>query len=272
MVDMLSFLSHEDMESTSREGNDVWGRNAPGGREFVAVGQTDGTAFAEILKNGELKYLGRLPTQTEQSLWDDMKVMMVTFTLDPKLQGEPVTFDIKKDLTAWFEGFGSSHNIVAHEETNKVYAVGTGRKTSCAGGLFMINVSNPDKPTSPGSVNEDGYVHGAQCVIYKGSPQAIQELRNLLQLQRRHTHHGRRQKPRCATLHWLLSIAARDPTGKKFRGVGFFDCHPEDDALGGEVEFVGSWSVYPPYFKSGTVVLNSFERGLYALKYTGKQG
>lgn len=29
-VDLLSFLSHEDMGSTTREGNDVWGTLAPG--------------------------------------------------------------------------------------------------------------------------------------------------------------------------------------------------------------------------------------------------
>ncbi len=60
----------------------------------------------------------------------------------------------------------------------------------------------------------------------------------------------------------------RDPTGKSMRQAGFFDCHPEDDAQGGAVEFVGSWSVYP-YFRSGFLLLNSIERGVYSLKYKG---
>lgn len=63
-----------------------------------------------------------------------------------------------------------------------------------------------------------------------------------------------------------VSTVAKDPTGKSFKEVGFFDCHPEDDAVGGEVEFVGSWSVYP-YFKSGYILLNSIERGVYSLKH-----
>lgn len=58
----------------------------------------------------------------------------------------------------------------------------------------------------------------------------------------------------------------QDATGKGFKEVGFFDCHPEDDAVGGKVQFVGSWSVFP-YFKSGAIVINSIERGLFALKY-----
>lgn len=62
-----------------------------------------------------------------------------------------------------------------------------------------------------------------------------------------------------------VSSVAEDPTGKGFKEVAFFDCHPEDDARGGDVEFFGAWSVYP-YFKSGYILLNSIERGLYSLK------
>lgn len=65
-----------------------------------------------------------------------------------------------------------------------------------------------------------------------------------------------------------VSSISEDPTGKGLKQVGFFDVHPEDDEVGGEVEFVGSWSVYP-YFKSGYILLNSIERGIYSLKYTG---
>ena len=91
-VDMLSFLSHSQMGSSTKEGNDIWGKQysrpvsstpskpragwtSPDGREFGAVGQTDGTAFVEIAKAGALKYLGRLPTQTDSSIWRDMKVV-----------------------------------------------------------------------------------------------------------------------------------------------------------------------------------------------------
>lgn len=59
-----------------------------------------------------------------------------------------------------------------------------------------------------------------------------------------------------------------DPTGGKFQEVGFFDCHPEDDDVGGVTEFLGTWSTYP-YFKSGYILLNSIERGIFVLKYDG---
>jgi len=59
-----------------------------------------------------------------------------------------------------------------------------------------------------------------------------------------------------------------DPTGGNFVETGFFDCHPEDDDINGEVAFLGTWSVYP-YFKSGYILLNSIERGVFSLKYNG---
>jgi hypothetical protein len=76
-----------------------------------------------------------------------------------KFSLKPIIFSPEKDLTAWYQGFGSSHNIVAHEETNTIYAVGTQRNLTCAGGLWIVDVSDPANPTSPGCVNEDGYVH-----------------------------------------------------------------------------------------------------------------
>ena len=48
--------------------------------------------------------------------------------------------------------------------------------------------------------------------------------------------------------------------------VGYFDVAPDCDSPG----FHGSWSNYP-YFKSGTIVVSSIERGLFVLKYTGEQ-
>ncbi len=83
----------------------------------------------------------------------------------------PKTFSIKSDLTAWFSKFGSSHNIVANEETNTIFAVGAGANAACSnskGGLIMVDVSDPSNPTLAGCNGNDGYVHDAQCVVYNG--------------------------------------------------------------------------------------------------------
>ena len=59
----------------------------------------------------------------------------------------------------------NSHNIVANEETDYIYAVGT---ATCNSGLHIIDVKNPLKPEFVSCFKGDGYVHDAQCVIYKG--------------------------------------------------------------------------------------------------------
>lgn len=173
------------MLTVNHETNMYLGWTSADGREFGIVGQIDGTAFVEVKSDGSLQYLGRLPTQTENSTWRDMKVIddhvyigseasghgMQVFdlkkltTLDPT---SPKTFSTGSDLTAHFDAFGSSHNIVAHEGTNIISAVGTSRNGRCRAGLWMIDVSDPSNPTDAGCVSEDGYVHDAQCVIYNG--------------------------------------------------------------------------------------------------------
>ncbi|KAL4814971.1 hypothetical protein BDW67DRAFT_165040 [Aspergillus spinulosporus] len=377
-VDLLSFLSHQALGSATREGNDVWGWTSAEGREFGIVGQTDGVAFVEILEDGSLEYVGRLGTQTDPSTWRDIKVIGDHAYIGSEASGhglqifdlnklttasssKPTVFSTKKDLTAWYRGFGSSHNIVAHEETNMIYAVGTSRNLSCAGGLWMVDVSDPANPTSPGCANEDGYVHDAQCVIYKGPDEKyigqeicfnfnedtltiadVTDKKNPIQISKTpyvgasythqgwlvdendhsylllddeldemdgtgsaangHTttyifdikdlsapkHTGTYQSPVRSIDHNQYVVAGlsyqsnygsglrivdvssvfEDPTASGFKEVGSFDVHPEDDAVGGEVEFVGSWSVYP-FFASGHILLNSIERGIYSLKYTG---
>ncbi|TGZ81244.1 hypothetical protein EX30DRAFT_306621 [Ascodesmis nigricans] len=177
-IDMHGFLSHEEMGSVTREGNDIWGWSY-GKREFGVVGQTDGTAFVEVLSNGDVKYLGRLPTQTVPSIWRDVKVIdgyayigseakdhgLQIFDLRKLLKlREPKEFSLE-DQTAVFTGFGSSHNIVANEKTKMIYAVGT---KFCSGGLYMVDVSNPAKPVDKGCAAMDGYSHDAQCVVYRG--------------------------------------------------------------------------------------------------------
>ncbi|KAE9407880.1 hypothetical protein BT96DRAFT_932922 [Gymnopus androsaceus JB14] len=64
-----------------------------------------------------------------------------------------------------------------------------------------------------------------------------------------------------------ISTIAEDPTGSLFEEVAYFDTHPEDDAVGGVVEFGGVWSTYP-YFSSGFLLVNDMERGLFVLKLT----
>lgn len=133
--------------------------------------------------------MGRLPTQTENSSWRDMKVIgnhvyigseaanhgLQIFDLTKLLNvnsSRPPTFSILSDLAGHFKGFGSSHNIVAHEKNKMIYAVGTARNGKCKAGLWMVDVSDPKNPRDAGCAGSDGYVHDAQCVTYNGPDKA----------------------------------------------------------------------------------------------------
>lgn len=186
-IDLYHFLSHAELGSSEGQGSSSWGWTSPNGREFIAIGQKQGTAFAEISKEGKLVYVGRLPHNSVASLWREIRGyknymvigseaerhgiqifdMNKLLTIDP---AKPVTFK-KTDVTGLFNGLpiGRAHNVVVNEETDFVYAVGAMPRTDkCKAGLIFIDVKDPSNPTSPGCAPQDGYVHDAQCLIYRG--------------------------------------------------------------------------------------------------------
>lgn len=74
-MDLYDFLNHADMGGPEGRGSSSWGWTASNGREFGIVGQFSGAAFVEVLKNGKLQYLGRLPAQSEGSRWREIRVL-----------------------------------------------------------------------------------------------------------------------------------------------------------------------------------------------------
>lgn len=94
--------------------------------------------------------------------------------LDPR---RPKTFDGKKDLTGHFNDLpvGRTHNVVTNEEMGYIVAVGAQpRNSTCRGGLIFIDMANPSRPTTPGCAAQDGYVHDAQCLKYRGPDRRYQ--------------------------------------------------------------------------------------------------
>ncbi|KAK0649986.1 hypothetical protein B0T16DRAFT_325872 [Cercophora newfieldiana] len=189
-VDLYDFKSHADLGNSSGRGAGSWGWTSPDGREIVAIGQEDGTAFAEI-KKGKLVYLGRLPqsSKAEKSLWREIKgyksyVVIGSEAVNHGVQifdlrkvldvdpSKPVVFTNEKDLTAnWSEGLpiGRSHNVAVNEEKN--YGVATGfnpRNGTFRAGLVFFDLSDPSNPKTLGGTGADGYVHDAQCIVYRG--------------------------------------------------------------------------------------------------------
>lgn len=302
---------------------------------------------------GNHVYIGSEASNHGLQVFDLTKLLTVS-------PSSPKVFSITKDLTAIYKGFGSSHNIVAHEETKMIYAVGTATSAGCKGGLFMVNVTNPASPVKAGCLSSGGYVHDAQCVIYKGpdsrytgkeicfnfnedtldivdvtsktNPKTLSSktytgasythqgwlvdssMKYLLLDDELDEYNGAGKASNKKTTTYIVDITSltapvftgtyqspatsidhnqyvvdglsyqsnygsglrvvdvssipKKPDGSGMKQVGFFDCYPEDDSIGGQAEFTGSWSVYP-FFKSGYLLLNSIERGVFSLKYTG---
>ncbi len=190
---MTSFLSMKDLGADRGiRTNDIWGWEDPEtGREYAIVGLSNQTSFVDVTDPFNPRYLGKLmlTSTARASVWRDMKVYkdhafivadgagehgMQVFDLRQlrDVGDEPVVFE----ETAHYDEIYSAHNIVINEESGFAYSVGSssGGET-CGGGLHMINIQDPSRPTFAGCFADGasgrrgtGYSHDAQCVNYHG--------------------------------------------------------------------------------------------------------
>lgn len=188
-VDLYSFKSHAQLGSATGEGSSSWGWEHAG-RDFGIIAQSDGAAFIEILPTGEIDYLGRLPKTDAAavSIWREIRVsgniavigseatnhhiqfFDLTKLLKIKPEEKPKTFDSNNDASL-FRGLpvGRTHNVVANPDFPYVVSVGSFPRTSqFAAGLVFIDIRDPANPKLLGYQAEDGYVHDAQCLLYRG--------------------------------------------------------------------------------------------------------
>ncbi len=178
-VDLLSHFTNADLGTTNQmEFNDIWGWTDPlDQREYVLIGQLNGTSFVDITDPVSPVLLGFLPTHTVNSIWRDIKVNgnfayivaesaghgMQVFDLTRlrNVANPPETFA----ADAHYGNFGNAHNIVINEGVPRAYAVGS---NTFSGGLHIVNISNPLNPVIMGDFANDGYTHDAQVVTYNG--------------------------------------------------------------------------------------------------------
>lgn len=94
----------------------------------------------------------------------------LTKLLSIKPNEKPKTFDSTNDASI-FRGLptGRTHNVVVNPELQYAVSVGSAPRTSrFAAGLVFIDIKDPSQPTLLGFQAEDGYVHDAQCLVYRG--------------------------------------------------------------------------------------------------------
>ena len=157
-------------------GSDIWGwRDTQSGNEYALMGMTTGTAFVDVTAPLNPVFLGRLPTQTVESVWRDIKVYqdhayivadnaaghgMQVFDLT-RLRGQVAPQTFSADVV--YGDFESAHNIAINEDTGFAYAVGT----DTCGGLHIIDITMPINPMFAGCYNLTN-THDTQCVVYQG--------------------------------------------------------------------------------------------------------
>src|SRR5690606_14264654 len=66
---------------------------------------------------------------------------------------------------------GSAHNLAIDPEAGLAALVGS---EDCAGGLHLVDLTDPLNPTFQGCFSERGYTHDAQCVTYQGPDEDYQ--------------------------------------------------------------------------------------------------
>lgn len=184
--DLMSHIPVDILGGDGAEGNDSWGWTDPQtGKEYALIGTTTSAAFVDMSDPNDPIFLGRIPTETINSIWRDIKVYnnyafivadfrsnvpladqqhgMQVFDLTRlrNVQNPPVTFT----PDALYSEFGKAHNIVINEESGFAYAVGS---DTFSGGPHFINIQNPTNPTPAGGYSEDAYSHDAQVVTYNG--------------------------------------------------------------------------------------------------------
>ena len=174
-ISLRSRVPLDSMDGTG--GNDIWGWvDSQSGNEYALMGMTNGTAFVNVTDPENPVFLGRLPTETVNSSWRDIKAYrdyayivadnagahgMQVFDLT-RLRGvmSPQTFSA--DLV--YGDFANAHNIAINEDSGFAYAVGT---NTCGEGLHIIDIRTPNNPLFAGC-HSTVDTHDTQCVTYQG--------------------------------------------------------------------------------------------------------
>ena len=184
-VDLMSYLPIDDVGGGPGSiyggaGNDLWGWTDPETRqEWALMGRTTGTGFVDVTDAKRPRFVADLPTQTVNSLWRDIKthdnhafvvseagghgMQVFDLTRLRDLADGKTPVEVEPDVH--YDGFGNAHNVAINEDSGYAYAVGT---NTCAGGLHMIDISDPQAPEFAGCYADEGYTHDVQCVNYHG--------------------------------------------------------------------------------------------------------
>ncbi|KAG8627414.1 hypothetical protein KVT40_004897 [Elsinoe batatas] len=311
-IDLYHFLSHAQLGSTQGQGSSSWGwTHKRSGREFVAIGQFDGTAFVEITRRGKMVYLGRLPQYDAiGSRWREIRTlgdyivigseaikhgvgyfdMRKLLNIDPK---NPKIFDPQADLAGWFgelppyttgcaaaDGYVHDAECLVYRGPDKRYY---GRDICYGYNEDTMTIYDVTRKTGnfTSIISRTSYV-GARY-IHQGAvldrnwqeflvqPRTIFDIRNLEQLKVTGFYQGQTRSID-HNQYIIYGYNYQSNYGAGICEAGFFDIYPEDDqAEGGGL--VAFLGTWSSYahFRSGYIYINTIERGSFIVKMTSKR-
>ena len=192
-AERVILLGHLELDEigagSSVFGNDCWGwTDAASDRKFAIMGLTNACSFIEVTDPTNPIYLGKVDTHEagQNRSWRDIKVYndhayivadgggndqgVQIFDLTQLLTADPNTPQTFP-ATAHYAGFGPSHNIEINVDTGYAYVIGARTLSGSryhAGGLVILDLSDPLNITEVGSFATDGYTHDCQAVVYNG--------------------------------------------------------------------------------------------------------
>lgn len=162
--------------------NDNWGWTDPEtGKEYVLQGLKNGVAFLDISDPAAIRYIGKLPTASDESTWRDIKVYsnhayIVSEAVNHGLQ----VFDLTRlrnqtefqtfTADAVLNTFSRAHNIAINEDSGFAYVIGarTNGAAYYSGGPVFIDINTPSEPKEIGGYAGSSYTHDAHIVTYQG--------------------------------------------------------------------------------------------------------
>ena len=162
--------------------NDNWGWTDPvTGKEYVLQGLKNGVAFLDISDPAAIRYIGKLPTASDESTWRDIKVYSNHTYIVSEASGHGLqVFDLTRlrnqtEFQTFFADavlntFSRAHNIAINEDSGFAYVVGA-RKNSAAyysGGPVFIDINTPTMPQEIGGYEGSSYTHDTHIVSYQG--------------------------------------------------------------------------------------------------------
>ena len=193
-VDQLSYVP--SLELGASFVNDIWGWTDPGmGIDYALVGASGGTVFVDISDPKRPVVVGILPTASTVGgvFWRDIKVYADHAFVVSEFDDHPMqVFDLAElrgvtehtvftDTAQYFGPPGleikHAHNINININTDIGHAFIVGSDTF-AGGLHVVDITDPANPAFAGGFADHGYTHDTQCLQYEG-PDADYQGRSL---------------------------------------------------------------------------------------------